>query len=108
MQAIESLKKLMELPVEYLYAGHYGIVGRAKEVMAQAIRNMQQILDIGAKYVREGKPELIADEVYKVMLPELEKLRPARGEALYKYATGEHVSHQVNLFSQYCQEKFKK
>ena len=72
-----------------------------------SIKKMQQLLDIGTKYVRQGKPELIADEVYKVMLPELEKLRPARGEAIYKYATGEHVSSQMKLFAQYCQERLK-
>lgn len=105
--AIESLKKLMELPIEYLYLGHYGIVDKPKEVMSQSIKKMQQLLDIGTKYVRQGKPELIADEAYKVMLPELEKLRPARGEAIYKYATGEHVSSQMKLFAQYCQERLK-
>lgn len=105
--AIESLKKLMKLPAEYLYLGHYGIVDKPKEVMSQAIKKMQQMLDIGTKYIREGKPELIAEEAYKVILPELEKLRPARGEAVYKYATGEHVISQMKLFTKYCQERLK-
>lgn len=108
IQAIESLKKLMKLPVANLYLGHYGIVNKPKEIMSQAIKNMQQLLDIGNKYMREGKPELIADAVYKVILTELKKLRPVRGEAVYQYAAGEHILAQSKLFARYCQEKLGK
>jgi glyoxylase-like metal-dependent hydrolase (beta-lactamase superfamily II) len=104
-QAIESLQKLMALPIAYLYLGHYGISDRPKQVMTQAINKMQQLLDIGIKYMREGKPESIASEVYEMIMPELEKLRPVRGEAVYQYATQEHVSSQAKLFAKYCQEK---
>ncbi len=107
IQAIESLKKLMDLPAAYLYLGHYGISDKPKQVMSRAIDNMQRLLDIGTKYVREGRPERIADKVYEMILPELEKLRKVRGEALYKYATQEHVPFQAKLFAKYCQERFK-
>jgi glyoxylase-like metal-dependent hydrolase (beta-lactamase superfamily II) len=103
--AIESLQKLMDLPVAYLYLGHYGISDRPKEVMTRAINKMQQLLDIGIKYMSEGKPENIASEVYEVIMPELEKLRVVRGEELYHYAAKEHISTQVKLFAHYCQEK---
>ncbi|MFC1910928.1 MBL fold metallo-hydrolase [Chloroflexota bacterium] len=108
MQAIESLKKLMKLPVDNLYLGHYGISGKPRQVMTRAIEFMQQLLDIGMKYVREGKPERIAGEVYAVILPELKKLGAARDEAVYQYATGEHVLSQSKFFARYCQEKFGK
>lgn len=105
-QAIQSLKKLMELPIANLYLGHYGIIREGpKQVMARAIDKMQQLLDIGTEYMREGKPESIAGKVYETILPELEKLRPIRGEVLYQYATQEHVSAQVKLFAKYCQER---
>jgi glyoxylase-like metal-dependent hydrolase (beta-lactamase superfamily II) len=104
-EAIRSLNKLMNLPIENLYLGHYGVVrDNPKKVMTDAIANMQQLLDIGSEYMKSGQPEKIADEVYKVMLPELEKLK-ARGEDVYRYATGEHVSSQAKLFAKYCQEK---
>jgi glyoxylase-like metal-dependent hydrolase (beta-lactamase superfamily II) len=108
IQAVETLKKLINLPVSYLYLGHYGIVDKPKEVITKAINNMQQLLDIGMKCIREGKPENIASEAYEVMLPELEKLRPVRGEAVYQYATRDHIPPQLKLFASYCQERLGK
>ncbi|MFC1901629.1 MBL fold metallo-hydrolase [Chloroflexota bacterium] len=108
MQAIESLKKLMDLPVDYLYLGHYGIVDKPKQVMARAIDDMQKLLDIGAKCMREGKLESIASKAYEMILPELEKLRLVRGEALYQYATQHHMASQVKLFAKFCQERLAK
>ena len=107
-QIIESLKKLIHLPVGYLYLGHYGICDRPREIMARAIDKYQQILEIGLKYISEKKPELIADKVYEAILPELEKLRLVRGEAIYQYATKEHVPFQTKLFAKYCEERLNK
>jgi hypothetical protein len=69
---------------------------------------MQKLLAIGRKCINEGKPEMIADEVYKMILPELEKLRIVRGEVLYRYATEEHIPFQAKLFAKYCQVKLKR
>lgn len=109
IQGIASLKKILDLnlPMEYLYFGHYGIVDKPKQVINRAIKNMQGLLDIGTKYMKEGKPELIAEKAYAFILPEMEKLRPARGETVYKYATQDHVARQVKLFAQWCQERLK-
>jgi glyoxylase-like metal-dependent hydrolase (beta-lactamase superfamily II) len=107
-QAIESLKKLVPHPFSHLYLGHYGIVDRPKEVMTRAIDKMQQLLDIGTRCMREGKPELIVDEVYAAILPELEKLRVVRGEEVYQYAAGEHVASQAKLFAKYAEERLNK
>ncbi len=104
IQAIASLEKLIDIPVKYLYLGHYGIVEKPKQIIAQAIKNVQQLVDIGTEYIKEGKPESISDKVYEVILPELEKLRKARGEALYQYATQTHLAYQVKVFTQWCQE----
>jgi hypothetical protein len=75
--------------------------------MSRAIDIMQELLDVGRKYVNEGKPEKIASTVYEMILPELEKLRAARGELLYEYAK-EHVSSQAKLFAKHCQDRFSK
>ena len=107
-QAIESLQKLMDIPVANLYLGHYGICDRPKQIMARALSNMQRLLDIGTKYMGEGKPESIASKVYEMIMPELEKLRLVRGEALYQYAAREHVPFQAKLFAKYCQDRLKK
>lgn len=107
-QGIKSLQKLIDLPVKYLYLGHYGIVDRPKQVITRAIGNMQKLLDIGTQYMKEGRPELIASKVYEMILPELEKLRQVRGEKLYKYATQDHVARQVKLFARWCQENLNK
>lgn len=107
IEGIKSLQRLIDLPVKYLYLGHYGIVDRPREVMARAIANMEELLSIGRKYIKEGKPELIAEKAFQAMLPELEKLRKTRGEALYKYSTQDHVGRQVHLFAQWCQDNLK-
>jgi glyoxylase-like metal-dependent hydrolase (beta-lactamase superfamily II) len=107
-QAIASLKGLLELPIERLYLGHYGIIlEKPKEVIYRAIQNMQLLLDNGARCVAEGKPENIAPKFWEIYTPELMKLRKGRGEILYQYATQEHLPDQIKAFTKYCQEKFK-
>ncbi len=107
-EAIVSLRRVLELPLERLYLGHYGIVlEKPKEVIHRAIQNMQQLLDIGLQCVSEGKPENIAAKFWEIYMPELEKLRKGRGGTLYQYATQEHLPDQIKAFTKYCQEKFK-
>jgi glyoxylase-like metal-dependent hydrolase (beta-lactamase superfamily II) len=104
-QAIASLKRLLDLPVKYLYLGHYGICENPREIMERAIDKMQQLLDIGTTFMREGKAAQIAGEVYGTIMPELEKLRTTRGEEVYRYAADDHIASQAKLFAQFCQEK---
>jgi glyoxylase-like metal-dependent hydrolase (beta-lactamase superfamily II) len=107
-QAVVTLKKLLELPIERLYLGHYGIIlEKPKEVISKAIQDMQQLLDIGAQCVAEGNPENIAPKFWEIYMPELEKLKKGRWKVLYQYATQEHLPYQIKYFTKYCQEKFK-
>jgi glyoxylase-like metal-dependent hydrolase (beta-lactamase superfamily II) len=107
IQAIASLKKMLSLDIKYLYLGHYGIYqDDPKAFINKSINKLQQLLDIGRKYVKEGKPELIAETAYKLYIPDLEKLKETRLD-VYEYATTEHVPFQLQLFTKYCQEKFK-
>jgi glyoxylase-like metal-dependent hydrolase (beta-lactamase superfamily II) len=106
IQALETLKKLVTLPVNVLYLGHYGICDKPKEVMEKAIKNLENLIAIGQKYVSECKPEVIAEKVLEAILPELEKLRKVRGEELYQYTIKEHVPFQSKLYAKYCQERF--
>lgn len=106
-KALESLKKLMSLPVANLYLGHYGICGDAKQVMTRAMNNIQKLLDIGTQCIHEGKPELIASKVCEMSAPEFEKLKKVRGEAEYEYAAHQLVQNQANIFAKYCQEKVR-
>ncbi len=107
-QAIASLRKIIDLPAKYLYLGHYGICENPKQVMERAIDKMQQLLDIGTTYMKEGRADEIADKVYSLILPELEKLRTARGEEVYRYAADDHIASQAKLFAEFCREKFSK
>ena len=104
--AIDSLRKLMGLPVSKLYMGHYGICDEPKKVMTRAIAFMQALVDMGIQYVKEGRDDLIPDKVVEMTMPELEKLRPAREEDLYIYATQQHVASQAIVFADYCRKKF--
>jgi glyoxylase-like metal-dependent hydrolase (beta-lactamase superfamily II) len=106
--SIKSLQKVMDLPVQYLYLGHYGISDKPQQVMKRSIDKMQYLLDIGRKYLKEGKPEKIAPEVYGVIMPELEKLRAARGEALFEYASKDHIATQAESFARFCRENLNR
>lgn len=104
-QAIQTLKNIMDLPIENLYLSHYGIISeKPKELISKAIANMQRLLDIGTQCIAEGKPESIVDKLWEVYMPELQKLRAVRGEALYRYAAIERLPAQFQLFTKYCQE----
>lgn len=104
--AIESLRKLMDLPVSNLFMGHFGICDGPKEVMTRAIAFMQALVDMGIQYVKEGKADRIPDKVLRMTMPEVEKLRPVREEDLYIYATQQHMASQAKIFADYCRKKF--
>ena len=72
--------------------------------MTKAISKLRELLDIGRKYMAEGKPEDISQAVYDMIMPELEKLREVRGEELYQYAAKDHIASQAKLFAKYCRE----
>ena len=106
-QGISSLEKLMDLPIKYLYLGHYGISDRPREIMERSIQKMRYLLDMGRRFMREGTPEKIGPAVYAQILPELEKLRAVRGEELYHYAAKEHIATQAELFARFAREHLK-
>jgi glyoxylase-like metal-dependent hydrolase (beta-lactamase superfamily II) len=106
LRAIESLKTLMKLPLRALYMGHFGISQSPGPIIAQSIAKIQKLVDIGTQCMRQGKPELIANKVYEVIKPELEKLKPTR-RPVYDYATQEHVPFQLQLFTKYCQDRLR-
>jgi glyoxylase-like metal-dependent hydrolase (beta-lactamase superfamily II) len=107
-QGIQSLQKLLDLQVSYLFLGHYGISDEPEKVIVQAIKDIQQLLDIGTRSMQQGNPGLIADEMYQMILPELEKLRKTRGEAVFQYAAQEHIPSQAQLFIKYSTEHLGK
>ena len=100
-KAMESLRRLMEIPVTRLFLGHFGICDKPKELMQRALDGMQQLMDIGAQCVAEGKPEEIAPRVLAHKMPETEKLRVARGNVLYEYTRDELNTHHAKAFAQY-------
>lgn len=108
MQGMDSMKKLMDLPIDNLYLGHYGIVSEnPKQVMEQTLRKMQELLEIGKSCMREGKPEKIEGKLREYFTPYLESMRKARGEEIYQYASQEHFPFLVKGFTMYFEKKFK-
>jgi glyoxylase-like metal-dependent hydrolase (beta-lactamase superfamily II) len=107
-QAIQSLRKLSETPVDYLFLGHFGISDRPRQVIERAIKNMQTLLDMGRKCVLEGKPEEIGQNMIDLIMPELEKIRKVRGPAIYEYASRQHIPSQAKLFTRFCREAFSR
>ncbi len=101
LQSMQTIRKLMSIPVTKLFLGHFGISDRTKEVMQLALNNMQKLLDIGAQCVAEGKPDDIVSRALASRMPELEKIRVKRGEQLYEYLSKELVPSQSEVFAKY-------
>jgi glyoxylase-like metal-dependent hydrolase (beta-lactamase superfamily II) len=98
--AMESLRKIQDIPVASLFLGHFGICDKPREVIQHALDGMQQLMDIGAQCIAEGKPGEIIPRVFAFKMLEVEKLK-ARGKALYEYTSQELVASQAKLFADY-------
>jgi glyoxylase-like metal-dependent hydrolase (beta-lactamase superfamily II) len=101
IKAQEILRQFMKMPLSRLFLGHYGIDTDPKTVISRALDGIQRILDIAAQCVREGKPEQIEPGVLASKMPELEKLKKPRGQALYEYTKNELITHHSTYFAQY-------
>ena len=86
--------------VTRLFLGHFGINDKPEQLIEHALDGMQQLMDIGAACIAEGKPEEIIPRVYAFKMLEVEKLK-ARGKALYEYTSQELVASQAKLFAEY-------
>ncbi len=63
-------------------------------------------MGIAAGCVKEGKLDEIEKRVLESKMPELEKLKKTRGNALYEYTKNELVTHHSTYFAQYYLERF--
>ena len=105
--SLETLQKIVKMPLSYLYLGHYGITDQVGNVLNRAIKQLEDQLEIGRKYTREGKPELIAEKIVEYVMPELVKLRKVRGEEVWQYAAFEHIPFQSKIYAEFCEKRFK-
>jgi glyoxylase-like metal-dependent hydrolase (beta-lactamase superfamily II) len=103
----EFLISLLNMPVTRLYLGHFGISKNPEAVIHRALDGIQRIMDIAEQCVREGKPEQIEPKVLASKMPELEKLKNTRGNALYEYTRNELVTHHSTYFAQYYLEQVR-
>jgi len=103
-QAMELLRKVMDIPVTRLFLGHFGICDKPKVLIQRALDGMQQLLDIGEQCLEEGKPEEIASRFLASRMLEVEKLRAARGESLYEFMGQELLPSLSEAFAKYYLE----
>ena len=103
----EILMNLLDMPIPRLYLGHYGISNNPKVVIQRALDGIQRIIDIAEQCVIEGKPEQIEPRVLASKMPELEKLKKTRGNALYEYTKNELITHHSTYFAQYYLEQLR-
>ena len=101
MQAMDSLKKLMDLPLSRLFLGHFGIHDEPKKLMKRTLDSMQRLLDIGAQCTAKGRPEDIEPAITASKVPEAKKLKKVRGKAMYDYIVEELIPHQSTSFAKY-------
>jgi glyoxylase-like metal-dependent hydrolase (beta-lactamase superfamily II) len=105
---LETLREVIKQPLSYLFMGHYGITDKVSYVICKAIKQLEDQLEIGRKYIAEGKPELVTEKLMEYVKPELDKLRKVRGEEVYKYAAVEHIPFQSKLYAEFCEKRFAK
>jgi glyoxylase-like metal-dependent hydrolase (beta-lactamase superfamily II) len=108
IQIIEVLKRCLELPVEYLYLGHYGISDKPREILTRSIDNLERLLAMAKKHVEAGEPERIVPDYLAMFMTDMEKLKDRQGLEYFKYATEEHQPFQANLFAEFCKKQFGK
>lgn len=99
-QEIVDLKKILELPIEVSYHGHYGIVDHPKDHIARTLEKMQYMIDTGKRCVEKGTPEEIAPIIDTMNRKEAEKLISLRGRDLYDYSINELIPPQAKNFSE--------
>ena len=100
-KALESLKKVSKMPLKRLFLGHFGICDNPELVIQGALAKMQQLLNIGAECMAQGKPDDIVEKTKAIRMLEVEKMRAARGEALYKYLSEELIPSMSRAFADY-------
>lgn len=103
-QAMSSLKKIEDLPMERLFLGHFGISDRPHEVLEQALAKMQGLLDIGAQCMRDGRPEDIEGGVLATLVPEVEKMGKVRDVKLHAYLKDELTPSLARAFADYYRQ----
>jgi len=99
-QAMKSLNMFKDTPASRLFMGHFGISDKPRQVIQRALESMQELMDIGAKCMAEGKPDELIPRIYAYKMLEVEKLK-ARGNALYEYQGKELAASQARLFAEY-------
>ncbi|MFC1958159.1 hypothetical protein ACFLVQ_01150, partial [Chloroflexota bacterium] len=107
-QAMESLRKVMAIPANRLFLGHFGICEKPQEILQRALNRIQRLLDIGAECLAEGKTKEIAPRVIASVMPEVEKIGMARDESLYNYLSQELIPSMSTVFANYYLEQSQK
>ena len=108
IKAREALLGFVDMPIERLYLGHYGICDKPGACMQRSLGGIQRIIDIADNCVKDGKTEEIESRVLASKMPEVEKLRKTRGKVLYEYTRDELITHHSTYFAQYYLNRLRK
>jgi glyoxylase-like metal-dependent hydrolase (beta-lactamase superfamily II) len=100
IRAREALLKFMEMPIDRLYLGHYGISREPQKVMLRTLAGIAKIMDIAGQCVKDGKSGEIESRVLDSKMPEVEKLKK-REQSLFEYTRDELITHHSTYFAEY-------
>lgn len=106
-EVLKSLEKLEKLSPSVLFLGHFGICHTPKEIIQRAKDDIHELLDIGNKCLKEGKPEEISKRVVANRMTKLEKLKAIRGEEQYNYLKNELIPSLATAFAEYMKRTGK-
>jgi len=107
IESMRLLNMIMSIPISKLFLGHFGICHEPKKLIQRALDGMQQMMDVGAQCMAEGKPEEIEPRVLAIKKLEADKLRDIRGAEVYKHESEELIVTQSKSFAKYYLELYK-
>lgn len=100
-QAMQSLKKLMDIQAKSLYFGHFGFCDTPKETLKIALKKMERYWEIATKTMEENKtPEEIVKRIVDENSSAVEQFRQ-RGDGLYEYFIEELIPMWAQGFANY-------
>ncbi len=102
-QSMETIKKLVDIPITRLFLGHYGICNKPKDIMQRALVAMKVRDEILSEALRKKISEKeLTQRIIDSIASELERRRISEGESVYTYVTTELVpawAKAVKLYS---------
>ncbi|MFC1951615.1 MBL fold metallo-hydrolase [Chloroflexota bacterium] len=100
---IDTLERLMKLKANLIYFSHFGVSGKAQEILQSVVDKLQAWDGIVTQAVKENRFTSAAERLTAKACAELEPIRQM--ESLYEYLTNFDIPKSVSGYIKYYKEK---